>query len=138
MNPRNPGPDVIGGPPPRGFQVDVRTQGFVLTPSIYQHAVDHIAAKLAKHARALSGLTIRLADINGPKHGPDKRCRVEVLLAGSPPVIVEETDQDAAAAMDRAGHRADHLVTRVLQERWSKRRQRGRKMVRNRKLLHLA
>lgn len=138
MNPRNPGLDVVGGTPPRGFPVDVRTHGFALTASIYWRAVDHVAAKLAKHARALSGVTVRLADVNGPKHGADKLCRVEVLLGGSPPIVVEETDQDAGAAMDRAGHRADHLVTRVLEQRWSKRRQRGRKMVRNRKLLHLA
>jgi putative sigma-54 modulation protein len=136
MNPRNPAPDVIGGPPPDGFQVEVRTRGFTLTPSVYQHAVDHIAAKLAKHARAVSELTVRLEDVNGPKRGLDKLCRVEVSLSGRPPLVVEEIDQDAGAAMDQAGHRLERLLARVLEQRWSKRRQHGRKMVRNRKLLH--
>jgi len=130
-------PDVINGTPPNGFSMDVRTRGFTLTPSIYWHAADHIAAKLSKHARALSGLTVRLEDINGPKRGLDKRCQVEVLMAGSPPIVVVETDQDAGAAMDRAGHSAALLVGEVLEQRRSKRRDRGRKMVRNRKLLHL-
>lgn len=136
MKPRNQVPGVMGGTPPDGFQVEVRTRGFTLTPSVYQHAVDHIAAKLAKHARAVSELTVRLEDINGPKRGRDKRCRVEVALGGRPPLIVEEIDQDAGAAMDQAGHRLERLVARALEQRWSKRRQHGRKMVRNRKLLH--
>jgi hypothetical protein len=58
-------------------------------------------------------------------------------MSGSPPIVVVETDQDAGAAMDRAGHRAALLVGEALEQRRTLRRNRGRKMVRNRKLLHL-
>jgi putative sigma-54 modulation protein len=136
MNGKNVTPGIVGGEPPRGFHLDVRTRGFDLTASMYRHAVDHIAAKVVTHARAISAITVRLEDVNGPKGGLDKRCRVELLIAGAGPIIVDETDQDAYAAMDLAGERLKKVVGRVLEQRQSQRRQRGRKMVRNRKLLH--
>lgn len=136
MSAKNLRPDIVGGEPPRGFHLDVRARGFDLTQGMYRHAVEHIAAKVAKHARAISDLTIRLQDVNGPKGGLDKRCRVEVHIAGFGPVIVDETDQDTYAAMDVAGERLRKVVSQVLDERRSRRRQAGRKLVRHIKLLH--
>jgi len=136
MSAHNVAPGIVGGEPPHGFALEVRALGFDLTPALYQHAVDHVAAKVAKYARVISAVIVRLRDVNGPKGGPDKRCTVEILIAGANPIIVEETEQDAYAAMDLAGERLGKLVGRVLDQRRSRRRQRGHKMVRNRKLLH--
>jgi ribosome-associated translation inhibitor RaiA len=136
MSAKNLTPGIVGGEPPRGFHLDVRARGFDLTQSMYRRAVDHIAAKMAKHARAISNITIRLQDVNGPKGGLDKRCRVELQIAGFGPVIVDEVDQDAYAAIDVAGERLRKVVSQVLDERRSRRRQAGRKLVRHIKLLH--
>ena len=136
MSAKNLTPGIVGGEPPQGFHLDVRARGFELTQSMYQRAVDHIAAKIAKHARAISDLTVRLQDVNGPKGGLDKRCRVEVHIAGFGPVIIDETDQDAYVAMDVAGERLRKVVSQILDERRSRRRQAGRKLVRHVKLLH--
>jgi ribosome hibernation promoting factor len=136
MNAKNLVPGIVGGEPPRGFHLDVRARGFDLTPSMYRRAVDHIAAKVAKHTRVISNLSVRLQDVNGPKGGLDKRCRVELQMAGFAPIIVDETDQDAYTAMDVAGERLRKVVGQVLDERRSRRRQLGRKLVRHDKLLH--
>jgi ribosome-associated translation inhibitor RaiA len=136
MNAKNLAPGIVGGESPRGFHLDVRARGFDLTPSLRRHAVDHIAAKMAKHARAISNLTVRLEDVNGPKGGIDKRCRVELQIAGVGPVLVDETDQDVYAAMDVAGERLLKVVGQVLDERRSRQRNHGRKLVRHVKLLH--
>jgi len=129
-------PGVVGGEPPHGFHLDVRTRGFNLTDGIHQHVVDHVAAKVAKHARVISSLTVRLQDVNGPKGGPDKCCRIELLISGVGPIIIEETHQDTYAAIDAAGVRLVAAVHRELEQRRSRQRQRGHKIVRNRKLLH--
>jgi ribosome hibernation promoting factor len=136
MNTKNLSPGIVGGEPPHGFHLDVRARGFDLTPSMYRRAVDHIAAKIAKHAHGISNLTIRLQDVNGPKGGLDKRCRVELHIAGFAPIIVDETDQDAYVAMDVAGERLRKVVVQLLDERRSRRRNLGRKLVRHEKLLH--
>jgi ribosomal subunit interface protein len=136
MNPRTADLDVVDKEAPAGFHFDVRTRPFDLTSPIYAYAREHIAAKLAKHARFLTEVVVRLDDVNGPKRGEDMRCHVEAVVAGHPPLVAEETNEDAHAAMDLAADRIERLVRRVVEERWTKQRQRGHKMVRNRKLMH--
>jgi ribosome-associated translation inhibitor RaiA len=136
VNAKNIAPGIVGGEPPDGFHLEVRTRGFELTDALYQRAVDHIAAKVARHARFISLVTVRLEDVNGPKGGLDKRCRVELLIAGAAPIIVDETDQDAYAAVDLAGERLGIVVDRMLAGRRARRRQRGRRLARETKLLH--
>ena len=128
--------DVIGVEPPAGFQLDVRAHGFSLTDALYQYAREHIAAKLARHARSIQAVIIRFDDINGTKGGVDKRCRIEVLIRGRKPIVTQELDQDLRAAMDRAADRSEVAVTRAIERRRTTPRQRGRKIVRNRKTLH--
>src|SRR4051812_30396948 len=110
-------PDVVGGEPPAGFQLDVRAHGFSLTDALRQYATEHVAAKLAKHARAIQLVVIRFEDVNGSKGGVDKCCRIEVLVSGSPPVVVEEVEGDLRAAMDRASDRIQKAVGRELSRR---------------------
>ncbi len=120
---------------PEAFQLDIRAHGFSLTPALRAYAVEHVVAKLAKHARQIQAVVIRFDDVNGTKGGVDKRCAVEVLVRGAPTVVVDEIDADLRAAMDRAGDRALEALTRELARRRTTRRQRGRKLVRNGKAL---
>ena len=74
MDPRHIEPGVVGGEPPKGFELDIRGHGFVVTEGLRQYAHDHVAAKLVKHARAIQAVVIRFEDFNGPKRGEDKSC----------------------------------------------------------------
>jgi putative sigma-54 modulation protein len=136
MDARSLDPEIVGGQPPVGFQLDIRAHGFALTDALRQYATDHIAAKLAKHARAIESVVIRFEDINGSKGGVDKCCRIEVLISGTHPLVVEEVEDDLRAAMDRAADRIQTVVGRELTRRRATPRQRGRKMVRDRKTSH--
>lgn len=127
---------IIGGQPPDGFQVDIRAHGFELTDALRQYAYEHVAAKLTKYARSVQAVIIRFEDVNGSKGGEDKCCRVETLLRGLNPVVIEEVDVDLRAAMDRAADRTEKAVGRELERRRVTPRQRGRKVVRYQKLTH--
>lgn len=129
-------PGVVGGEPPRGFQLDVRGHALPLTAALREYATDHVAAKLAKHARAIQSVVIRVSDLNGTKGGEDKQCEVEVYLRRVPsPVVVAVTDHDLRAAMDGAADRAQRTVRRTIERKRAMPRQRGHKLVRARKLL---
>jgi putative sigma-54 modulation protein len=129
-------PSVVGGEPPQGFQLDVRSHALPLTDALRQYATDHVAAKLAKHAAAIQSVVIRVSDVNGTKGGEDKRCDVEVHLRRVPsPVIVGVIDQDLRAAMDGAADRVQKTVGRTLERKRATPRQRGHKLVRAGKLL---
>ena len=57
-------------------------------------------------------VVIRLSDINGPRGGADKRCHIQVALVGIADVVVEDTEVDMYAAIDRAIDRARRTVVR--------------------------
>jgi ribosome-associated translation inhibitor RaiA len=127
---------VVGGEPPRGFRLEVRGHALPLTDGIRRYATDHVALKLAKHARAIQTVVIRVADVNGAKGGEDKQCEVEVVLRRVPsPLVVTATDHDLHAAMDGAADRAQKAVGRALERKRATPRLRGHKLVRARKLL---
>jgi ribosome-associated translation inhibitor RaiA len=62
-------------------------------------------------------VTARLADLNGPRGGVDKRCRISVAVRAGDPVLVEDADTDLYAAIDRAAERAGRAVWRQLARR---------------------
>ena len=66
------------------------------------------------HGRIRS-VVIRVADLNGPRGGVDKRCRVTVQLT-SPKrtLVIEDTDPDAAIAIDRVADRTVRTVARAV------------------------
>lgn len=62
-----------------------------------------------------------LTDVNGPRGGPDKRCRVVAHLPNGP-VVVSRTGLDPVAAISAAAVRCRHLIL----ARLKRRRDRGR------------
>lgn len=66
------------------------------------------------HGRVRS-VSIRVADINGPRGGIDKVCRATVRLAAPKrSLVIEDTDADAAVAIDRVADRTARTVARAV------------------------
>lgn len=60
-------------------------------------------------------VAIRIVDLNGPRGGIDKRCRVTVqLIATKRKLVIEDTDADAAIAIDRVADRTARSVARAV------------------------
>jgi ribosomal subunit interface protein len=116
--------------------VEIRSPDFDLTPAIRRYAMEHLAAKLVKHARRIQAITVRFEDREGVRDGLDKVCRVEVLLPRHTPLVVEEIDPDLNAAIDLAADRIAQAVQRDIERLRAERRNRGRKLVRYAKLIH--
>ena len=55
---------------------------------------------------------IRMADINGPRGGVDKRCQVDVAMPGMTRLVVADTRTDLYAAIDRASARLKQTLAR--------------------------
>jgi ribosomal subunit interface protein len=103
------------------FPVELRSHDAALTPSVRNYALEHIAGKLEKHAHHIQSVIIRFEDVTGSNHGEQKTCRIEVLLAGLPPVVVNEVHHDLRAAMDLAADRVERSVHREVQRRRDRR-----------------
>lgn len=77
---------------------------------------------LGRFSEVVKEIVVSLADINGPRGGIDKSCRIRVRLNGQKaPVIAEVTDASMRAAADRAAERIGRAVARQLDRRASRR-----------------
>lgn len=66
------------------------------------------------HLRDLRRLAISIEDVNGPKGGADKHCRIAAEFAFAS-IVVEETQTEWQTAVARAIHRLGRKATQELQ-----------------------
>jgi len=96
------------------MHIDIRTHGFSLTPGLREHVEKRLAYALSHGADNITRLSVRLADINGPRGGDDKRCLIEARLKQAPAVVIEDVQADLYVAIDRAAERAGRSLARRL------------------------
>lgn len=68
---------------------NVRVDGVHLDEDDRAYIRRRLGEKLAKYARSIERVTVRVRDINGPRGGVDLLCRINVVLSGLPSVVVE-------------------------------------------------
>ena len=94
------------------MQIDIQSRGFSLTDALLSYAQRRLLFAMSYCSGHVNRVVIRLSDINGPRGGADKRCHIQIALAGIPDVVVEDTEVDMYVAIDRATDRARRTVVR--------------------------
>lgn len=84
-------------------------------------AAEALEAALAPVRSAILWADAYLTDVNGPRGGPDKRCRVVAHLR-SGPVVISRTGRDPVAAVAAAATRCRRLILARLKRRPGRRR----------------
>ncbi|MFT3917213.1 MAG: HPF/RaiA family ribosome-associated protein [Anaeromyxobacteraceae bacterium] len=97
------------------MEIEVRAMGMPVTEGMRAHVERRLAFALDRFGNRVARVTVRVADVNGPRGGPDKACRVNAALRTGHRVHIDERDLDAYAAIDRAAHRLGHTVARRLE-----------------------
>jgi len=96
------------------MQIDIQTRNFDLTNALRSYTERRLRFALTWADNRIQRIIVRLSDINGPRGGEDKRCQLQVVLAGCPDVVVEDTEASLYFAIDRAADRAGRTVMRKL------------------------
>lgn len=60
----------------------------------------------------LTRVEVFVKDVNGPKGGVDKHCRMEARPRGVDPVTIEHQDEDAYACASRAADKLEKVLER--------------------------
>lgn len=96
------------------MQIVIQSRGFDLTAGLREHVLrrTHFALDWAKYH--VGKVYVRLSDINGPHGGEDKRCHIQIAVAGISDVVIKDTEVDLYAAIDRAAERAGRSLARRL------------------------
>lgn len=101
------------------MKLEIRTRHIVMTPEALAEAHRRVTVSLARISPWIRSVDIRLADINGPKGGADKLCRVRIRGRSMPSVVVEHVGTDVLAALAFAVERAEQTIVRKMARRRS-------------------
>jgi ribosomal subunit interface protein len=99
------------------MQVEIHSRGFDLTPAIKDHALKRLHAVVARFEGQVTGIHVTLEDVNGPKGGLDKRCRIRVdgVPGGAAPF--EAQTSDLYEAIDVAAGKIGRWLGKALEHR---------------------
>ena len=96
------------------MHIDIQARNFSLTNALSGHVKRRLAFALSSRDVHIQRVMVRLSDINGPRGGADKCCHIQVVLPQLADVVIEDTEVDLYAAIDRAADRAGRTVGRRL------------------------
>lgn len=97
------------------MRMSIQANGFALTPALKNYIEQRLKTALGWAGASMRTLRVSLSDINGPRGGRDKRCKIEVQITGGKDVLIEDTEADLYHAIDRAAERADRAVVRRIE-----------------------
>ncbi|MBC7730582.1 MAG: HPF/RaiA family ribosome-associated protein [Bacteriovorax sp.] len=96
------------------MQIDIRPSNLALEPQHAERIVRRAGFALSRLASRIRRVEVRFADVNGPRGGVDKRCRVLLHLDRGDPMLVEERGSDLLALIDRVMDRVGRAVHKRL------------------------
>jgi putative sigma-54 modulation protein len=102
------------------MHIDIQSRPFSLTESLRDYSDQRIRSVLTRFEDHIQRISMWLSDINGPKGGRDKHCRLQIVLAGNADVVTEDTQVDLHVAINRAVERAGRTMARKLERKQSR------------------
>lgn len=94
------------------MSIHIQARGFDLTEPLQQYTLGRIRLGLGGRLDDINKVRVELSDINGPRGGPDKRCRVHISLRKRQHVVIEDTQADMYNAISSALRRAGRVLGR--------------------------
>lgn len=97
------------------MNIAVNCHGITLTEQEGTHLNRRIHFALGRFASRIVKVTVKLRDINGPRGGIDKRCRLAARVEGVGEVVIEDEDAHLRLLVDRTAERMGQLIGRRLE-----------------------
>jgi putative sigma-54 modulation protein len=98
------------------MKIEVKSQNLELTENLQRHIARQIEFGLGRLSSHIRKVTVRLADINGPRGGVDQHCQLVISLDQIPDVVIEDVASDLMFAINRAADRASRTVSRKVRQ----------------------
>lgn len=92
------------------MQVQIHTNGIANSDALNARLQQELEAALRIYSDQITRIEAHLHDDNGPKHGNDKRCLLEIRLAGHQPLAVESASDDMYLSITQATGKAQRAV----------------------------
>ncbi|GAB4523373.1 MAG: hypothetical protein Tsb0020_41750 [Haliangiales bacterium] len=96
------------------MRIEIRARGVALTESLERLTRRRLYFAVGRFAASIEQITVRLSDVNGPRGGVDKRCRIAVATRAAGTLVVDDIDEQFPAAIGRAAARMGRSLGRAL------------------------
>src|SRR5690349_3646597 len=99
------------------MNLEIRGVTYELDAELEAYIERRLRFAFGRFARRIGRVVVRLSDVNGPRGGIDKRCRLSVALIPRGVLRIEGTGADPFALVAHVAKRARRAVQRALGRR---------------------
>ncbi len=96
------------------MRIEIQAKGMPALQELREHARHRLQFALGRFAHGVGTVRVHLADVNGPRGGSDKLCRIVVQMKKHSRVVIQELGQDMQQVIDRVADRVHQSVSRQL------------------------
>jgi len=101
------------------MHLELRARHLPLDPRLRELCERHLLHSLGRLEDQIRRVQLWMEDLNGPRGGPDLRCRLRVCLRRGGALTVESLDARPEAAVGEVFDRARSALLRIVQRRRS-------------------
>jgi len=94
--------------------VNIQSRHFSLSAALSKYVKSKIQIMLSRYESKIISINVSLFDINGPKGGEDKCCKIIIKINGASSIVIQETAEDLYDAINTCSRRARRAVKRQL------------------------
>lgn len=99
------------------MQIQIFDKNVALEPSQRQFILRRLEFAFDRFESKVRGLSLTLSDVNGPRGGKDKLCRLRMMLQENGEIVLSENSFTIEAAVARLADRAANTVHRLVERR---------------------
>jgi ribosome-associated translation inhibitor RaiA len=104
------------------MRLEIRRRGVKVTEELRAYLKERLRLALSRFGRHMALVQVYLRDVNGPRGGLGKKCRIVVGLRRGGRVVVTGTGTELSAAITGTASRAGFAVRRHVKRRLARRR----------------
>lgn len=86
-------------------------QGVSISPALREHIDKQLQSVDTRFGERLTRIEVYLTDVNGPKGGVNKQCKLEARPRGGAPLMAELMHEDAYDAVTGAAKRLESVLS---------------------------
>ena len=94
--------------------VHIQSRHFSLSTALNNYVKTKLQVMLGRYEARIISINVSLFDINGPRGGEDKCCKIVVKINGASSIVMQETAVDLYDAINTCSRRARRAVKRQL------------------------
>lgn len=99
------------------MRLTIKSPNMVIDSKLKSHIERRVLFVFSRSKQIIQSITVTLTDINGPKGGEDKQCKVKVQAQGLPTLLVLDEQANLMAALNSALSRVSNNLLRKVKRK---------------------